>query len=147
MFDFIKDEKIIDLASKEEWGDFACEIQRTARSTPSILAKLDMFEYKQSGFERGGRCTVSMKMPGLDWVGEQPAEGEFADFPNRTNGNKVAMPLYLKLILYSIEGLKMKGVEKEHEKCDFFVLAVNNKAVQVLLYGRDCTFPFLVNSN
>ena len=143
----MKNEKIIDLAAKEEWGKFALELHHMAKEIPGLVAKWEMFGFVENGFSRGGRCTVKMTMPDLDWVMHQPAEGIFKNFPNKSNGKKIILPLYLKLVLERSRSKADVDIrERQDEEYDYFVLVANDRSVQVLIYGQDCIFPFCVTT-
>ena len=146
VFVFEKDEKIIDMASKGEWGNFATSLHQLFCTAPGIIADCEMFQFKEEGYSRGGRCTVSMKMPNTDWVINQPAEGAFKSFPYKSNGKKIIMPLYLKLIESRVKAKANFDKVTSTSLCDHFVMVFNNKSVQVLLYGYNCTFPFAVTA-
>ena len=134
------------MASKEDWGNFAVNLHKIFCMAPGIISKCEMLKFTEEGYSRGGRCTVAMQLPDIDWVIEQPAEGIFSKFPHKSNGKKIIMPLYLKLILSRI-GAKTNGVaSQDFSPCDYFVMAFNDKSVQVLLYGQGCTFPFVVTA-
>ena len=135
------------MAAKDEWGKFALELHHMAKEIPGVIARWEMFDFVENGFSRGGRCTVKMAMPDLEWVMNQPAEGVFKDFPNKSNGKKIIMPLYLKLVLErSRAKVGVACKERQGEEYDCFVLVANDKSVQVLIYGQDCIFPFCVTT-
>ena len=134
------------MSNKEEWGKFTAELHKLFCMAPGIITSCEMLKFNEEGYSRGGRCTVSIQLPNTEWVINQPAEGIFKKFPYKSNGKKIIMPLYLKLILCRIEA-KIKGDRgTESSLCDHFVMAFNDKSVQVLLYGQSCTFPFVVTA-
>ena len=134
------------MANKDEWGEFAVNLHKMLCAAPGIISDCEMLKFTEEGYSRGGRCTVAMQLPDTDWVVRQPAEGIFRKFPYKSNGKKIIMPLYLKLILSRIDAKIVGGTPQNISSCDYFVMAFNEKSVQVLLYGQCCTFPFVVTA-
>ena len=134
------------MATKDEWGKFAAELHKMFCEAPRIISKCEMLEFKEEGYSRGGRCTVAIQLPDTEWVINQPAEGIFKKFPYKSNGKKIIMPLYLKLIHSRINAKINNDLADTPPSCDYFVLAFNDKSVQILLYGQSCAFPFVVTA-
>ena len=134
------------MASKEEWGEFTVNLHKLFCVAPGVISSCEMLKFSEEGYSRGGRCTVAIQLPDTEWVVNQPAEGIFRSFPYKSNGKKIIMPLYLKLILSRIGAKIENEASQDFSPCDYFVMAFNDKSVQVLLYGQDCTFPFVVTA-
>ena len=144
--EFVKDERILDLASAEIWSKFAIRIHSIFQAAPCVLNRCKILTHLGGGFDASGRCRVKIKMPGLNEILNDPATDKFPVFPSRSNGNKTALPLYLNWVLYQAEKVTPTDFKWDESKNNHFSLSVGSNSVQILIYGADSAFPFQIST-
>ena len=144
MFEFVKDDSIIEVADRDKWGDFATEIHLVWSQFPSAMANCEMFEFEGDGFGPDGRPRIKIQLPGLDWLVDNPSPEKFPFFPSRQTRDKLILPRYLDLVLYQVHKRCPKTNPAFALKCNYFITQANHERVQVLIYGLRTKIPFCV---
>ena len=145
VMEFVKNEEILELASSEIWSRFALKIHSVFQAAPCVLNRCDMLEHLGGNFDASGRCRVRIKLPGLKRIFENPAIDKFPVFPSKSNGKKIALPLYLNWVLYQVEKEVPEGCKWDESKNNHFALSIGSEVVQILIYGINSAFPFQVS--
>ena len=140
MFEFIKNEQIVEMSSKETWGQFALDLHHMMKQDGALIQRCDMLKMKCEDF--GVRTKCIFTLPGIEWIKQNQDPNKFSTFPIRSNGVKYAIPGYLDLIKHQLSRKTDQKEQSSKTACNHFPVHVGSNKVQILIYGQNCANPF-----